>query len=53
MTSNLQGRDAASMRIKEISWSRWGETDHDFAGVKLTNNAGQMSDMLGMSRHAI
>ena len=51
---SLQGnQEVASKRIKEISWSRWGESDVDFAGVKLFNYAGESSETLGMSRHPL
>lgn len=52
--SSLQGNsNVASMRLREISWSRWGENDVDFAGVKLSNFAGQSSELLGMQKYAI
>ena len=41
------------MRLSQISWSRWGDTDVDFAGIKVTNNQGQSSELMGMSRHSI
>ena len=41
------------MRIKEISWSRWGDNDVDFAGVKLTNYAGNSSEIIGLNRHPL
>ena len=41
------------MRLREIQWSRWGETDYDFAGIKLTNNQGQQSEILGMEKHEL
>ena len=51
---SLQGRsDVENMRIKEISWSRWGENDVDFAGVKLTNYKGQSSEVIGLNRHPL
>ena len=40
------------MRIAKISFSRWGQSDFDIAGIKLTNSSGQESGLLGMERHA-
>ena len=52
--NSLSGNtEVAPKRIKEIAWSRWGDNDHDFAGVKLTNYAGESSEILGMTRHAL
>ena len=41
-----------ALRITKISFSRWGQSDFDIAGIKLTNNSGQESGLLGMERHA-
>ena len=37
--SSLEGRqDVNNMRIKTISFSRWGENDYDFSGLKVQNS---------------
>ena len=36
-----------NMRIKEISWCMWDEYNYNFAGIKLTNNAGKSSEFIG------
>ena len=44
--------NVSSKQISKISFSRWGQNDYDIAGIKLTNNEGQESEILGMARHA-
>ena len=43
--------NVSSKQISKISFSRWGQNDYDIAGIKLTNNEGQESEILGMLRH--
>ena len=40
------------MRITSISYSRWGEKDSDFSGMKLQNSAGQTSELMGQERYS-
>ena len=40
------------MRITEVSFSRWGSGDYDLSGLRLTNKAGQTSQLFGQERHA-
>ena len=39
------------MRIKSITFSRWGSSDQDFSGIRLTNKSGQSSELMGTKRH--
>ena len=50
--SSLEGRqDVEQMRLKSITFSRWGGNDQDFSGVKVTNKADQSSELMGTERH--
>ena len=40
------------MRLKQIAISRWGSSDEDLSGLKLTNNSGQESELLGKERNS-
>ena len=53
VANTLMGRqDVAAIRLQKISFSRWGASDFDIAGIKVTNASGQESALLGMERHA-
>ena len=39
------------MRIKEFTFSRWGSTDTDLAGLSLKNYQGQGSEHLGLMKY--
>lgn len=40
------------MRIKEFTFSRWGSSDTDLAGLSLKNYQGQSSEHLGLTKFA-
>ena len=42
----------SSMKITQFTFSRWGESDVDFSGLKLQNEAGQVSEVLGKEKYA-
>ena len=49
---DLNASNVASKRLKTFSFSRWGASDTDFSGLKLTNAAGEESMLIGTERHA-
>ena len=46
---NVQDRDG--MRLRDISFRKWGEEDVNLGGLRLNNCRGQFSDTMGKTRH--
>ena len=40
------------MKVTKVHWSQWGSGDYDLSGLKMTNAAGQTSEIIGSTRYS-